>query len=207
MYNFPLNGDKPDQTSGSSKQGSCSAAEGPSSGPVLTNLCLLVDVTAAKLKRVGRYNLGRVVGRGAFGIVRLGQNTQTGFLPVCMHGVLMYTVTGHVLPKPHCRTVFPQRSHTSKTCSLAQLCCIRAVPHKLLTSGAALRQASVTYHTIHFIFCVVIDLTTLYHVWCACTVMQKVPCRHSSSNRVSCTHTRILLPSLVPACLKHSAMA
>ena len=53
------------------------------------HLCLLVDVTASKLKRVGRYTLGRVVGRGAFGVVRLGQNTQTGASPCmddCMPG-------------------------------------------------------------------------------------------------------------------------
>ena len=86
MYNFPLHSEKPDQASPSSKQGSCSTPEGPLSGavpgPALTNLCLLVDVTASKLKRVGRYNLGRVVGRGAFGVVRLGQNTQTGVAAV-----------------------------------------------------------------------------------------------------------------------------
>ncbi|KAL3139144.1 hypothetical protein ABBQ32_005929 [Trebouxia sp. C0010 RCD-2024] len=80
LYNFPLHSDKSDPVS--SKPGSSSMPEGPSagglSGPALTNLCLLVDVTASKLKRVGRYNLGRVVGRGAFGVVRLGQNTQTG---------------------------------------------------------------------------------------------------------------------------------
>lgn len=91
MYNFPLYSDKPDQASPSSKQGS--TLEGPSSGavpgPALTNLCLLVDVTASKLKRVGRYNLGRVVGRGAFGVVRLGQNTQTGVTAVAYH-VLTY---------------------------------------------------------------------------------------------------------------------
>jgi len=67
------------------KQGS-SAADSPAAAaspaaPALTQLCLLVDVTASKLKRVGRYNLGRVVGRGAFGVVRLGQNTQTGDVP------------------------------------------------------------------------------------------------------------------------------
>jgi len=67
------------------KQGS-SAADSPAAAaspaaPALTQLCLLVDVTASKLKRVGRYNLGRVVGRGSFGVVRLGQNTQTGAVP------------------------------------------------------------------------------------------------------------------------------
>ena len=80
LYNFPLYTDKPEPVS--SKPGSSSTPEGPASGaspgPALTHLCLLVDVTASKLKRVGRYNLGRVVGRGAFGVVRLGQNTQTG---------------------------------------------------------------------------------------------------------------------------------
>lgn len=99
MYNFPLHSDKPDQASPSSRQGTFSTPEGPSSGavpgPALTNLCLLVDVTASKLKRVGRYNLGRVVGRGAFGVVRLGQNTQTGVAAVAM--VLDLGIAGHLL--------------------------------------------------------------------------------------------------------------
>lgn len=94
MYNFPLYSDKPDQASLSSKQGS--VLEGPLSGAVpgsaLTNLCLLVDVTASKLKRVGRYNLGRVVGRGAFGVVRLGQNTQTGVIAI-VHDVLAHNLS------------------------------------------------------------------------------------------------------------------
>ena len=92
MFNFPLHSDKPDQASPSSRQGSSSMPEGLPSGavpgPALTNLCLLVDVTASKLKRVGRYNLGRVVGRGAFGVVRLGQNTQSGVAAVA-HNVLV----------------------------------------------------------------------------------------------------------------------
>lgn len=85
LYNFPLHtsvaqSSRAEQTG--AKQGS-SAAESPAAAaspaaPALTQLCLLVDVTASKLRRVGRYNLGRVVGRGAFGVVRLGQNTQTG---------------------------------------------------------------------------------------------------------------------------------
>ena len=85
LYNFPLHtnvaqSSKAEQTGakqGSSAAESSAAAASPAA-PALTQLCLLVDVTASKLKRVGRYNLGRVVGRGAFGVVRLGQNTQTG---------------------------------------------------------------------------------------------------------------------------------
>ncbi|KAK9815615.1 hypothetical protein WJX72_006892 [[Myrmecia] bisecta] len=42
------------------------------------HLCILVDVTSNKQKRIGRYAMGKVIGKGAFGIVRLGQNTATG---------------------------------------------------------------------------------------------------------------------------------
>ena len=45
-----------------------------------TQLCLLVDVTASKLKRIGRYNMGRIIGKGAFGTVRLAASIQTGAL-------------------------------------------------------------------------------------------------------------------------------
>ena len=41
-------------------------------------LCLVVDITAARLKRVGKYVLGKVIGQGAFGLVRIGKNLQTG---------------------------------------------------------------------------------------------------------------------------------
>ena len=82
MYSFPLHSEKPPEPPNSKPGGSSSSSDSPVPGafpgPALTHLCLLVDVTASKLKRVGRYNLGRVVGRGAFGVVRLGQNTQTG---------------------------------------------------------------------------------------------------------------------------------
>ena len=90
MYNFPLHSERPDPPS--NKQGSSSSSESPASGAVpslaLMHLCLLVDVTASKLKRVGRYTLGRVVGRGAFGVVRLGQNTQTGAALASSHAML-----------------------------------------------------------------------------------------------------------------------
>ena len=83
-YNFPLLSDASStkaDAAASAKQGtqeSPAAGAGAVPGPAQTQLCLLVDVTASKLKRVGRYQLGRVVGRGSFGVVRLGQNTQTG---------------------------------------------------------------------------------------------------------------------------------
>lgn len=94
LYNFPLHSElaqssKIDLASankpGTAGAESPAAAAGPA--PALTQLCLLVDVTASKLKRVGRYNLGRVVGRGSFGVVRLGQNTQTGagHIASCLH--------------------------------------------------------------------------------------------------------------------------
>ena len=87
MYNFPLHSIT--AKASTSRPGPASPKPALSSGPdspaakgtpapTQTQLCLLVDVTASKLKRVGRYTLGRVVGRGAFGVVRLGQNTQTG---------------------------------------------------------------------------------------------------------------------------------
>ncbi len=41
-------------------------------------LCVVVDVTASRLKRVGKYVLGKVIGAGAFGLVRVGKSTVTG---------------------------------------------------------------------------------------------------------------------------------
>jgi hypothetical protein len=43
-----------------------------------TQLLLLMDVTSSTAKRVGRYTLGRVLGAGAIGVVRIGRNTATG---------------------------------------------------------------------------------------------------------------------------------
>lgn len=39
--------------------------------------CLLADITNARLKRVGKYVLGKVLGAGASGVVRKGKNAQT----------------------------------------------------------------------------------------------------------------------------------
>lgn len=49
-------------------------------------LCLVVDITTARLKRVGKYILGKVIGQGAFGLVRIGKNLQTDEL-VAIKGV------------------------------------------------------------------------------------------------------------------------
>lgn len=147
MYNFPLYNDKPDQASPSSKQGS--VPEGPSSGavpgPALTNLCLLVDVTASKLKRVGRYNLGRVVGRGAFGVVRLGQNTQTGVTAVVHH------VLAHSLALGSQETTLVADGCTQEPCctSKGNTCVseLFALPQNVLScSGAAFLTVRHHFH-------------------------------------------------------------
>eukprot|EP00878_Enallax_costatus_P023670 GHUV01025198.1.p1 GENE.GHUV01025198.1~~GHUV01025198.1.p1 ORF type:complete len:812 (+),score=246.94 GHUV01025198.1:450-2885(+) len=44
------------------------------------HLVLLVNITAKRPHRVGKYYMGRVLGQGASGIVRLGKNTATGEL-------------------------------------------------------------------------------------------------------------------------------
>lgn len=91
-YNFPLYVEPPTPTpkadaQGTPKQGMSPAVSGAlpeqaaSSTTSFTQLCLLVDVTASKLKRIGRYNMGRIIGKGAFGTVRLAMSAQTGSLP------------------------------------------------------------------------------------------------------------------------------
>lgn len=91
-YNFPLYVEPPTPTpkaegQGTPKQPMSPAASGPlpeqaPSATSFTQLCLLVDVTASKLKRIGRYNMGRIIGKGAFGTVRLAMSTQTGIVSV-----------------------------------------------------------------------------------------------------------------------------
>lgn len=39
---------------------------------------LLTDVTAGTLKRIGPYSVGRVIGQGTYGIVRVGRHQDTG---------------------------------------------------------------------------------------------------------------------------------
>lgn len=104
LYNFPLYTELAQSSKidlASANKPGTAGAESPAAGsgpaPALTQLCLLVDVTASKLKRVGRYNLGRVVGRGAFGVVRLGQNTQTGagHIASCLHNRFLRSMYCH----------------------------------------------------------------------------------------------------------------
>ena len=45
------------------------------------HLCIVMDITSNKPKKVGKYLLGKILGKGAFGTVRLGQNTATGAPP------------------------------------------------------------------------------------------------------------------------------
>eukprot|EP00898_Chlorokybus_atmophyticus_P008981 jgi/Chlat1/9084/Chrsp96S08369 len=44
---------------------------------VTRHLCMYADVTSTRQKRVGKYLLGRVVGKGASGTVHVGRNTHT----------------------------------------------------------------------------------------------------------------------------------
>ena len=42
------------------------------------HLLLVADVTSSRLKRLGKYVVGKVLGQGASGIVRVGKNPATG---------------------------------------------------------------------------------------------------------------------------------
>jgi hypothetical protein len=58
----------------------CDGSRCPPTGlnfPALV-LVLVMDITATRLKRIGKYMLGKVVGQGASGMVRMGRNTSTG---------------------------------------------------------------------------------------------------------------------------------
>ncbi|KAK9825760.1 hypothetical protein WJX74_005153 [Apatococcus lobatus] len=48
--------------------------------PAAQHLCLLLDITARKPRRIGKYIMGKQLGRGAFGTVRLGKDPATGDL-------------------------------------------------------------------------------------------------------------------------------
>ena len=53
---------------------------GAGSSAVKYCLCCVVDITAQRLRRIvgGKYVLGKVIGQGAFGLVRIGKNVSTG---------------------------------------------------------------------------------------------------------------------------------
>jgi hypothetical protein len=51
-------------------------------------LLLLVDITSSTAKRLGKYTLGRVLGAGASGVVRIGKNTATGASGCIVVGVV-----------------------------------------------------------------------------------------------------------------------
>ena len=46
--------------------------------PAAQHLCLLMDITARKPRRIGKYIMGKQLGKGAFGTVRLGKDPATG---------------------------------------------------------------------------------------------------------------------------------
>ena len=50
------------------------------------HLCVVINITATKPKKAGKYLMGKVLGKGSFGTVRVGQNTVTGEAP----GLLSY---------------------------------------------------------------------------------------------------------------------
>lgn len=60
----------------SSGGGGTAAADGGGGGGQV--LVLLADVTSARLRRLGKYVMGKVVGQGASGVVRMGKNPATG---------------------------------------------------------------------------------------------------------------------------------
>ncbi len=91
MYNFPLH---VEALPGNSKHSKVRTSADDEEAVPAQHLCLLVDVTASRLKRVGRYNLGRIIGKGAFGVVRLGQNTQSGGCWGCMQEAWMSERSG-----------------------------------------------------------------------------------------------------------------
>ncbi len=46
--------------------------------PAAQHLCLLLDITAHKPRRIGKFIVGKQLGKGAFGTVRLGKDPTTG---------------------------------------------------------------------------------------------------------------------------------
>lgn len=41
-------------------------------------MCCVLDVTTATLARIGSYSVGRVIGQGTYGTVRIGRDDATG---------------------------------------------------------------------------------------------------------------------------------
>jgi hypothetical protein len=71
---------QPPQQAGVVRDGSSGASSSGGGGGATSGLqlLLLADVTSQRLKRLGKYVMGRVLGQGASGVVRVGKNPSTG---------------------------------------------------------------------------------------------------------------------------------
>lgn len=49
------------------------------------HLMIVINTTASRPRKIGKYLLGRVLGQGASGVVRIGKNTATGEARAIMH--------------------------------------------------------------------------------------------------------------------------
>jgi hypothetical protein len=63
------------------QQAGGSRDSGSSGGAGQLQLLVIADVTSQRLKRLGKYVVGKVLGQGASGVVRMGKNPATGERP------------------------------------------------------------------------------------------------------------------------------